>query len=180
MSKKNKHILLGVAGSIAAYKAGDIIRRLQEKSFDVTVIMTRGAEAFITPLTLATLSGRPVHRDVKDDASVWSMPHLALAHAAEAVLIAPATANVIAKLAHGFADDILTCTVISTRAPILIAPAMHTEMFENTLVQDNCRRLKAAGMRFIGPVKGKLANGETGEGHLAQTEDIVRAVLKVL
>ena len=181
MIKKSKNVLLGVTGSIAAFKAADLIRSLQEFSCTVTVVMTREAEAFITPLTLATLSGRPVHRGMLEDAhTAWAMPHLSLAREADAVVIAPATANVIAKLAHGIADDLLTCTVISTRAPVLIAPAMHTEMYENKIVQENCRRLKSLGMRFVGPVKGKLACGTTGMGHLAELDDIVQAVRQVI
>ena len=180
MASKVKKIVLGVTGSIAAYKAGDVIRRLQERSFDVTVIMTKEAEAFITPLTLASLSGKPIHHNFLDGEQAWSMPHIRLAQEADALLIVPATANVIGKLANGLADDVLTCVAITTKAPILIAAAMNDEMFQNKIVQENCRRLEKFGVVFIEPVKGKLACGTTGVGHLADVEDIIKAVEKIL
>jgi phosphopantothenoylcysteine decarboxylase/phosphopantothenate--cysteine ligase len=176
-ASKNKHIVLGVCGSIAAYKAGDIIRRLQDAGCTVTVIMTKEAREFITPLTLATLSGRPVYSDMFDKDS-WSMAHIELARSADAVLIAPATANCIGKLAHGLADDLLTTFVISSHALVFLAPAMNDEMFANTIVQENCAKLKKHGMKFIEPVKGKLACGTVGVGHLAEVEEIVKAILK--
>jgi phosphopantothenoylcysteine decarboxylase/phosphopantothenate--cysteine ligase len=174
---KTKHVVLGVCGSIAAYKAGDIIRRLQDNQCEVTVIMTREAEQFITPLTLSSLSGRSVHSNMFDKDS-WRMAHIGLAKSADIVLIAPATANVIGKLANGLADDLLTAFVITSRAPVYIAPAMNDEMYANAIVRDNCARLQKHGFRFIDPVKGKLACGTVGVGHLADIEDIVKAVLK--
>ncbi len=176
-SPKTKQVVLGVCGSIAAYKAGDIIRRLQDAHCEVTVIMTREAERFITPLTLSSLSGRAVHSDMFDKDS-WRMAHIELARSAELVLIAPATANVIGKLANGVSDDLLTTFVITTRAPIFIAPAMNDEMYANRIVKDNCAKLKKYGFKFIEPVKGKLACGTTGIGHLAEVEDIVGVVAK--
>jgi phosphopantothenoylcysteine decarboxylase/phosphopantothenate--cysteine ligase len=173
-----KQVVLGVCGSIAAYKAGDIIRRLQDNHCEVTVIMTREAEKFITPLTLSALSGRNVYSDMFDRDS-WRMAHIELARKADAVLIAPATANVIGKLANGLADDLLTTFVISSRAPVFIAPAMNDEMYANTIVKDNCAKLKKHGFKFIEPVEGKLACGVVGVGHLAEVERIVKAVLKI-
>lgn len=180
MAKKSKKIVLGVTGSIAAYKAGDIIRRLQDRGHDVTVVMTKGAQEFITALTLAGLSGKPVYDQMFDEKQgAWAMPHISLAKEADVFLIAPATANVIAKLAHGLADDLLTCIALTTRAPIVIAPAMNTEMFENKIVQENCKKLKALGFKFVAPAQGKLACGTTGMGHLAEVDDIVDAVSKI-
>jgi phosphopantothenoylcysteine decarboxylase/phosphopantothenate--cysteine ligase len=180
MAKPAKKVLLGVTGSIAAYKAGDIIRRLQDRGCDVTVVMTKEAEQFITPLTLAGLSGKPVFNKMFDEGQkAWSMPHISLATEAEVLLIAPATANIIAKLAHGLADDLLMCIAITTRAPMIIAPAMNVEMYQNKIVADNCKKLISLGAKFVEPTKGKLACGIVGTGHLADVDDIVDAVLKV-
>jgi len=174
---KIKQIVLGVCGSIAAYKAGDIIRRLQDNHCDVTVIMTKGASQFITPLTLSSLSGRTAHSDMFDRDS-WRMAHIELAKSTDIVLIAPATANIIGKLANGIADDLLTTFAITCRAPIFIAPAMNDEMYANAIVKDNCARLKKHGYKFIEPTKGRLACGTVGEGHLAEVDDIIKAILK--
>ena len=173
---KLKQVVLGVCGSIAAYKAGDIIRRLQDNHCEVTVIMTKGAAQFITPLTLSSLSGKNVYSDMFDKDS-WRMAHIELAKCADIVLIAPATANVIGKLANGLADDLLTTFVITSRAPVFIAPAMNDEMYANGIVRENCAKLKKHGFKFIEPVKGKLACGTVGVGHLAEADQIVKAVL---
>ena len=172
---------MGVTGSIAAYKSADILRRLKEKGLKVSVVMTKEAEHFITPLTLSSLSGEKVYTSMfSDGENSWQMPHIHLAEEAAALLIAPATANVIAKLAHGMADDLLTCLALSIRAPILIAPAMNTQMYKNIFVQENCQKLKKQGVTFIDPVKGELACGTVGEGHIADEEKIVKAVLSSL
>jgi phosphopantothenoylcysteine decarboxylase / phosphopantothenate---cysteine ligase len=176
MPNKVKQVVLGVCGSIAAYKAGDIIRRLQDHHCEVTVIMTREAEQFITPLTLSSLSGRNAYSDMFDRDS-WRMAHIELAKEADVVLIAPATANCIGKLANGIADDLLTTFVISSRAPVFIAPAMNDQMYVNGIVRDNCTKLKKHGFKFIEPVKGRLACGTVGVGHLAEVEQIVKAVV---
>jgi len=173
-----KNIVLGVCGSIAAYKAGDIIRRLQEKDCAVSVIMTAEAQQFITPLTLGSLAGGNVYTDMFD-ANAWKMAHIELARKADAVLVAPATANIIAKIAHGMADDLLSAFILTTKAPVVIAPAMNDEMYANAMVKENCAKLKKHGIKFVEPVKGKLACGVVGVGHLADVEDIVKAVLKV-
>ena len=173
---KSKRIVLGVCGSIAAYKAADLVRRLQEHDCDVHVIMTREAEQFITPLTLAALSGRQVYSDMFEDKS-GSMAHIELVRQADAVVIAPATANIIGKLACGLADDVLSAFAMTTRAPVFIAPAMNEGMYTNEIVRENCAKLKKHGFKFIEPVKGKLACGVVGVGHLADIEDIVKAVL---
>lgn len=176
----NKHIVLAVTGSIAAYKSADLIRRLQDQGCRVSVIMTREAEQFITPLTLASLSGQPVYRHMFEQDETWKMGHIELAKKADIFLVAPATANIIGKLANGLADDLLTCTAITTKAPIVIAPAMNEDMYTNAIVQDNCRKLKNAGVKFINPMKGKLACGVFGEGHLAEVEDIVKTVCALI
>jgi len=173
---KAKRIVLGVCGSIAAYKAADIIRRLQEKRCQVDVIMTKEAEHFITPLTLGSLSGKAVYSDMFEN-NAGSMAHIELAQQADAVLIAPATANIIGKLACGLADDVLSAFVMTTRAPVFIAPAMNEGMYTNAIVRENCAKLKKHGVKFIEPVKGKLACGIVGVGHLADVEDIVKAVV---
>ena len=172
-----KKIILGVCGSIAAYKAGDIIRRLQEKNCAVTVIMTKEAQEFITPLTLEALSNGKVYTDMF---GAGGMPHIDLARQADAVLIAPATANIIAKIAHGFADDVLTTFVLTSKAPVIVAPAMNDDMYANPMVKENCAKLKKQGIHFVEPVKGKLACGVVGVGHLADVENIVSAVAKKL
>ena len=177
MPPKTKRIVLGVCGSIAAYKAGDVIRRLQDQGAQVRVVMTKEAQAFITPLTLATLSGQNVSTDLLDQES-WDMAHLRLVKESDALLIAPATANIIGKMAHGIADDILTTLVLAYKKPIWIAPAMNDDMYANAIVQENCAKLKKHGIKFIAPVHGKLACGVEGIGHLADVETIVKAVLK--
>jgi phosphopantothenoylcysteine decarboxylase/phosphopantothenate--cysteine ligase len=178
---KDKEVILGVTGSIAAYKSCDIIRRLQDKGCQVAVVMTREAEKFVTPLTLGSLSGQRVYTemfDMKDNA--WQMGHILLAQKADLFLIAPATANSIAKIAHGIADDLLTCIAITTRAPILMAPAMNDEMYKNRIVQENIGKLKRNGVQFINPIKGKLACGTFDVGHLAEVDDIVVAAMRLL
>ena len=178
MASKLKNVVLGVCGSVAAYKAGDVIRRLQEKNCDVTVVMTTEAERFITPLTLAALSGKEVYTDMFSNDG-WRMGHIALSRNADVLVIAPATANIIAKIAQGFADDLLTALAMTVRVPVLLAPAMNDDMYGNAIVQENCAKLKKHGIKFIEPVKGKLACGAEGVGHIADVDDIVKAVLKV-
>ena len=185
---KAKTILVGVTGSIAAYKAGDLIRRLKERSYAVSVVMTQEAEKFISPLTLASLCGQKVYRDLfEDDQSAGppanstddrraGMPHIALAEQADVFLIAPATAHVIGKIAGGLADDLLSCIALATRAPIIMAPAMNDGMYQNRIVQQNIRKLKSLGIKFVEPTQGSLACGTFGEGHLAEIEDILKAV----
>jgi len=177
---KQKRIVLGVTGSIAAYKSADLIRRLVEKGFRVSVAMTKEAERFITPLTLSSLSGGKIYRGMFDkNEDPLSMPHITLAQEADVFLIAPATANIIGKLAHGIADNLITCIALATKAPILIAPAMNTQMYRNKIVQDNCRILKKHGIELIDPIKGKLACGTAGDGHIADEAAIMKAVLRV-
>lgn len=180
MRSESPHIVLGVTGSIAAYKAADLVRRLQEKSFRVTVVMTTAAQRFISPLTLGVLSGQAVYTDDK----MWSDPehadHITLAGQADLILIAPATANIIGKIASGIADDTLTCLFLATKAPVMLAPAMNEAMFRHPVVQANLQKLKDMGVSVIGPEQGQLACGVYGEGHLAGVEAIVGAVTKAV
>ena len=171
---------MGVTGSIAAYKACDLARAFLEKELAVSIIMTRGAEQFITPLTLSGLIGEEVYRSSLTDPSPSGMPHITLAKEADVLLIAPATAHVIGKLAHGLADDVLSCVALGTAAPIFIAPAMNSAMYANNIVQNNCALLKKAGVQFIEPTKAKLACGDIGVGHLADEEKIVSTIVRSL
>jgi phosphopantothenoylcysteine decarboxylase/phosphopantothenate--cysteine ligase len=173
---KNKNIILGVTASIAIYKACDIIRRLKEQGFIVTVAMTPEAEELIKPIVFQSLSGNKVYRGLFDTLKTWEIEHISLAKRADLVLIAPATANIIGKIASGICDDLLTCVVLATRAPVLICPAMNENMYINKITQENIKKLKRLGYKFIGPVKGRLADGNIGIGHLATIEDIIKAV----
>ena len=176
---KQKKILLGVSGSIAAYKSADLIRRLKDDGHEVSVVMTSEAQRFISPLTLGSLCGRKVFSDMFDEDS-WRMNHISLAREIDLFLIAPATANIIAKLACGLADDLLTTIAIATKAKIIIAPAMNDEMFKNKIVQENVKKLKSFGILFIPPIKGNLACGVFAEGHLAEIDDILKMVNSVV
>jgi phosphopantothenoylcysteine decarboxylase/phosphopantothenate--cysteine ligase len=176
----NKTIVLGITGGIAAYKAAEIASQLTQAGARVNVIMTKEAIQFISPVTLRALTGRPVVTEMFDLASEFSIEHVSLAKAADIVVIAPATANIIAKLAVGIADDMLCCTVLATRAPVLIAPAMETNMYNNPVTQDNLSRLKARNFVIIGPATGWLASGKVGPGRLAGINDIIGSICQVL
>lgn len=171
----DRKIILGITGSIAAYKACEIVSCLKGLGAEVFVIMTRSATHFVTPLTFQTLSGNRVYINLFDLPEEWEAEHISLAERADLILIAPATANTIAKLATGIADDLLTTTVLATEAPILIAPAMHETMYKNRFTQANIEKLKEKGFKFIGPEYGKLASGKSGLGRLASTDKIIDA-----
>jgi len=175
-----KNILLGVTASIAIYKACDIVRRLKDEGFAVTVVMTPEAEEFIKPMLFEGLSGNKVYRGLFAEPDVWEIEHVALAEKADLVLIAPATANIIGKVACGICDDLLTCVCLATQAPILIAPAMNENMYKNRITQDNIKKLKSLGFKFVEPTKGRLACGRVGLGCLAEVETIVKEVKKIL
>lgn len=172
-------IVLGVTGSIGAYQAADLVRRLKEQGHGVTCVMTKEAAEFIAPLTLQVLSERKVYTELfaRDESRVV---HTSLADQANLLLIAPATAQIIAKLAHGLADDLLSCIALATTAPVLIAPAMNVHMYEHPAVQRNLAQLKQFGHRFVGPAIGRLACGYDALGHLAEIGEIVRAVDEAL
>ena len=172
--------MLGVTGSIAAYKACDVVRRLRELGHGVSVVLTREAAAFITPLSLQTLSGRRVYTEMFEPVNDPAIAHTTLADRADLILIAPATANLLAKLAHGLADDILTCTVLATHARVLLAPAMNVHMWRHPATQANFAALKRAGHQVLEPVAGPLACGYEGLGHLPDVEVIVRAAVRLL
>ena len=171
------NVVLGISGGIAAYKSPEIVRRLKDAGHPVRVVMTAGAEAFVTPLTFQAVSGEPVHRDLLDEAAEAAMGHIELARWADAVLIAPATANVLARLAHGFADDLLTTLCLATDAPIAIAPAMNQRMWRAPATRANLDVLLARGVRAIGPDAGGQACGDTGPGRMSEPADVVSALL---
>ena len=180
MAEKIKTIVLGVTGSIAAFKAADLASRFTGAGFKVETIMTASAIEFITPLTFRNITGRPVVTSMWDLSSEFSVEHVALAEAADVVLIAPATANIIAKIACGLADDMLSCTVLATRAPVVIAPAMNDNMWANEITQQNVEKLKKRGFTFVGPAYGRLASGKRGLGRLTELDEIYDITLKVL
>jgi phosphopantothenoylcysteine decarboxylase len=172
-----KRILLGITGSIAAYKAADIASQLVKQGCEVTCILTKEAREFVTPLTLQVLSKQPVVTDLFDEKESWRPTHIQLADGADLLLIAPATANVLAAMAHGFANDALTSIALATRAPILIAPAMNGKMWSHPATQQNVETLKSRGCQFIGPDDGMLACGYEGTGRLWPVERVVGAAL---
>lgn len=177
---KQKTIILGVTGSIAAYKACDLISRLKKKGHDVICVMTREAEEFITPLTLETLSENTVYGDMFRLPEKRSAVHVSLAKKADLIVIAPATANIIGHLASGICGDLLTSTVVSSKSPILIAPAMNDNMYNHKITQRNIQELKKIGYKFINPIRGHLACGYVGIGHLADVDQIVKEIDKIL
>ncbi|UCE98428.1 MAG: bifunctional phosphopantothenoylcysteine decarboxylase/phosphopantothenate--cysteine ligase CoaBC [Dehalococcoidia bacterium] len=170
---KGKTVILGITGSIAAYKAADIASKLTQAGIMVEVIMTEPATRFISPLTLSGIVGRPVVTSMWELSSEFSIEHVTLAEAANVVVIAPATASTIAHLAAGTADDMLTCTVLATKAPVIIAPAMNDNMYNNPITQENIAKLKARGFIFVEPVYGRLASGKIGQGRLAEIDNIL-------
>ncbi|MCM8795589.1 MAG: hypothetical protein NC928_02755 [Candidatus Omnitrophica bacterium] len=177
---KKRNIILGVTASIAIYKACELVRRLKTEGFSVRVVMTKEAQELIRPIVFESLSKERVYLNLFNRGGEWEIEHIGLAESADLVLIAPATANIIAKIASGIADDLLTCVVCATKAPVLIAPAMNENMFKNKITQENIRKLKSLGYRFIGPIKGRLACERLGIGHLAKIEDIIKEVKRVL
>jgi phosphopantothenoylcysteine decarboxylase/phosphopantothenate--cysteine ligase len=180
MVAKAKTIVLGVTGSIAAYKAAELASRFTREGFRVEVIMTESAQEFIAPLTFRNITGRTVVTTMWDLASEFSVEHVALAEAADVVLIAPATANIIAKMACGMADDMLSCTVLATRAPVVIAPAMNDNMWSNPVTRENMTKLTKRGFTFVGPARGRLASGKMGLGRLTSLDEIHGITMQVL
>ncbi|HSQ89654.1 bifunctional phosphopantothenoylcysteine decarboxylase/phosphopantothenate--cysteine ligase CoaBC [Romboutsia sp.] len=177
---KDRTVVIGVSGGIAVYKTLDVISRLRKLGVNVNVIMTKSATEFVTPLSFQSLSQNYVVCDMFEDPKTWDVEHISLAKRADVFLIAPATANVIGKMANGIADDMLTTTVMATKGKVLIAPAMNTNMYENPLVQRNISILKELGYNFVDPESGRLACGDTGKGKLATPETIVDEVVKLL
>jgi phosphopantothenoylcysteine decarboxylase/phosphopantothenate--cysteine ligase len=175
-----KNVILGVTASIAIYKACELVRRLKEESFWVDVVMTLEAEELIKPIVFQSLSGNRVYGKMFAEADTWEIEHLALAQKADLILIAPATANIIGKIASGICDDLLTCVVCATKAPVLICPAMNENMYQNKIVESNIKKLKSLGYKFVGPDKGKLACGKVGIGCLAEVTQIVKQVKRYI
>lgn len=178
MQLENKNILLGVCGGIAAYKVVDVASRLKKLGANVKVIMTKNATEFITPRTFQEITKNPVCVEMFGAVQNFNVEHIALANFADLVLIAPATANFIAKMSHGLADDMLTTTILATTAPILICPSMNTNMLENPATQENLKSLRGRGVKIIDSASGELACGVTGKGRLPEPADIVAEVVK--
>jgi phosphopantothenoylcysteine decarboxylase/phosphopantothenate--cysteine ligase len=177
MAKSVRRVVLGVTGSIAAYKAAQIVRGLIKKGVEVRCVLTPNGAHFVSPLTLAALSRAPVAQALHDS-SLWDMAHLSLASWADLVLIAPATADFIARLAQGRAEGLLDSLVLSATAPVVVCPAMDAEMWEHKATKANVARIKEYGYRVLGPEKGELASGKIGHGRLVEPDEIVRLVLK--
>ncbi len=173
-SLANKRILLGVTGSIAAYKAAELVRRLREGGAEVRVVLSAGGAEFVTPLTFQALSGNPVYSALLDTEAEAAMGHIELARWADAVVIAPASANLVARLAQGRADDLLAAVCLATEAPVAVAPAMNRQMWAKAATQDNLQTLRARGVRVFGPAEGDQACGETGPGRMLEAADIAR------
>ncbi|MEQ8426684.1 MAG: bifunctional phosphopantothenoylcysteine decarboxylase/phosphopantothenate--cysteine ligase CoaBC [Gammaproteobacteria bacterium] len=173
---KNKRVLLGITGGIAAYKAALLVRQLKQFGADVRVVMTRNACEFITPLTLQALSARPVHTELLDLETESAMGHIDLARWADVVVVAPASANFIARYANGFAEDLLSTLCIATTAPVMVAPAMNQQMWLNAATRENVEKLVQRGIVVLGPGEGDQACGETGPGRMLEPEEIVSAV----
>jgi len=175
---KGKHIVIGVTGGIAVYKAVDVVSRLKKLGADITVIMTKNATEFVSPLTFRSLALNEVVVDMFKPPTTWDVEHIAIAQRADLFLVAPATANIIGKMAHGIADDMLSTVVMATKAPVWVAPAMNTGMYTNPVVQRNMDDLRSLGYQFIDPDSGRLACGDIGAGKFAQPERIVDTIVR--
>lgn len=175
-----KTVVLGVTGGIAAYKSAELVSRLRKRGYTVHVIETKNATEFVTPLTFSTMSGQPCIVDTFERPETWNVKHVSLAQAADLFVIAPATANVLAKIACGIADDMLTTTVLATKAPILVAPAMNTGMWTAEATQENMQKLIRRGIHVIGPEGGRLACGDNGAGRMSEPYQIEEEIVRIL
>lgn len=180
MTKKSHCVVLGVTGGIAVYKALDIISALKKKDIEVNVIMTKSAKEFVSPLTFQSLSQNVVVSDMFEEPKAFEIQHISLAKKADILLVAPATANIIGKVANGIVDDMLSTTIMATRAKVIFALAMNTNMYNNKIVQENISKLKRYGYEFIEPISGRLACGDEGKGKLADTKYIADKVESML
>ncbi|MBQ8653913.1 MAG: bifunctional phosphopantothenoylcysteine decarboxylase/phosphopantothenate--cysteine ligase CoaBC [Clostridia bacterium] len=180
MTLKGREVVLGVTGGIAAYKAAEVVSRLRKQGANVHVIMTKSAMEFVQPLTFETLSNNPVVTDTFDRRAPWEVEHISLAQRAEVFVIAPATANMLAKMACGIADDMLSTTLLATKAPVLVAPAMNTGMWTADATQHNMEVLRSRGVQVVGPGAGFLACGDVGSGRMSEPQEIVAAVENIL
>jgi len=172
-----RHVLLGVSGGIAAYKACEVVRRLRDAGVEVRVALTENAERFVTALTFQALSGQPVRHGLWDAEAEMGMGHLELARWTDGILIAPASADTLAKLAHGFADDLLSTLCLATTAPLAVAPAMNHRMWLHPATQANVATLRARGVAILGPANGPLAEGESGPGRMLEPQQLVEALM---
>lgn len=173
---QGKKVLVGISGGIAAYKAADVVSRLRKQGATVYVAMTKGATEFIAPLTLRSLSGNPVYVEMFEEPKVWNVEHIALAEAVDAVLVAPATANLLAKMAAGIADDFLSTVLLATKAPIFVAPAMNHNMYHHTATQENLKLLRQRSVQILGPATGFQACGINGDGRMSEPQELVEAL----
>jgi len=180
MKKENKQILIAVTGGISAYKACELVRDLMKKGHTVTVMMTQEAKHFVTELTFRTLTHQPVISDMFASDVKWDPCHISLAERADVVAVVPATANFIGKLANGLCDEISSCVIMATKAKVLIAPAMNDNMYSHPAFKQNLEKIKKFGYTIVSPIKGELACGKTGMGHLASVTDISRDIEKLL
>ncbi len=180
MNLKNKTVVLGVTGGIAAYKALELTSRLKKAEADVKIIMTKAAAEFVSPLSFQSLSQNPVALDMFEEPKTWEIRHISLAKAADVFAVVPATANFLGKAANGIADDMLTTTYTACKAPKLIAPAMNTNMFENPVTQENIKKLESLGDEFVMPAEGRLACGDTGSGKLADIDIIFDNIARLV
>ncbi|MDI6857960.1 MAG: bifunctional phosphopantothenoylcysteine decarboxylase/phosphopantothenate--cysteine ligase CoaBC [Dehalococcoidia bacterium] len=177
---KGRRIVVGVTGSIAAYKAADLVSKLAQAGAEVDVVLTESAQQFVTPMTFHSLTGREVYTDIFEVKAELQISHVELSRRADAVLIAPASATTIARIAHGLADNLLSLTVLATKAPVLLAPAMDSQMYENAATQANLALLRERGMTIVGPEEGRLATGRRGPGRLVDTETLLGALRQTL
>ena len=180
MDIKGRSVVVGVCGGIAAYKVVEVVSRLKKMGAEVDVIMTANAQKFVAPLTFRSLSHRPVVTDMFSDPEYWDIKHVSLAQKADLFIVAPATANIIGKLAAGIADDMLSTTLVATKAPVLIVPAMNHDMYSNAVVQRNIETLKELGYIFMEPDTGRMAEGSSGKGRLPEPSAIVEKAVSIL
>lgn len=176
METERKSIVIGVTGGIAVYKSLDVISKLKKKGFEIKVIMTESAAKFVAPLTFQTLSQNKVNIDMFEEPEAWNIQHISLAKEADIIAVVPATANIIGKVSNGIADDLLTTTIMATKAPVVFAPAMNTNMYNNIIVQQNIHKLTELGYKFIKPSSGRLACGDVGTGKLEDTDFIAQII----
>jgi phosphopantothenoylcysteine decarboxylase/phosphopantothenate--cysteine ligase len=176
----SSHIVLGVSGSIAAYKAAELVRLIKKSGNDVSVIMTNAAAEFVTPLTFKTLSQNDVVLGMFDDSPVWDPAHIKMSDRADVIVVAPCTANVLAKIAHGIADDMLSATILAAKVPVVIAPAMNDRMWGNAATQANVEILKQRGITVMDTGEGDLACGYRGSGRMPEPAEIMAEINKIL
>jgi phosphopantothenoylcysteine decarboxylase len=177
---KGKEIIVGVCGSISAYKVADVVSKLVQQGAGVTVVMTAAATKFVTPLTFEALSGRPVHTSMFDTADTGDQQHIKLTERADLMLVAPATTNTIAKVAHGLTDDLISLMICAAACPVVFVPAMNSRMWDHPIAQENFAKLGQLGYRFIGPEQGWLACRNVGTGRLSEPDKIVAEVVRML